>query len=85
MAHDRNEAQEHRKAKKNPLAYTDSSAEDLVGSAEEFFEHASIEVHCTEVESALPRNLLTMASSLIGKTASSSTLCEALTCSSLAA
>lgn len=36
--------------KKNPLAYTDSSAEDLVESVEEFFEHASIEVHYTEVE-----------------------------------
>lgn len=36
--------------KKNPLAYTDSAAEDFIQSVEEFFEAASIEVHYTEVE-----------------------------------
>lgn len=36
--------------KKNPLAYFDSAAEDFIESVEEFFEHASIEVHYTEVE-----------------------------------
>jgi len=36
--------------KKNPLAYTDSAAEDFIESVEEFFEAASIEVHYTEVE-----------------------------------
>lgn len=36
--------------KKNPLAYTDSAAEDFIESVEGFFESASIEVHYTEVE-----------------------------------
>ena len=36
--------------KKNPLVYFDSAAEDSIESVEEFFEHASIEVHYTEVE-----------------------------------
>ena len=36
--------------KKNPLAYTDSAAEDFIESVEGFFEAASIEVHFTEVE-----------------------------------
>lgn len=36
--------------KKNPLAYTDSSAEYFIESVEGFFEAASIEVHFTEVE-----------------------------------
>ena len=36
--------------KKNPLAYTDSTAEDFIESVEGFFEAASIEVHFTEVE-----------------------------------
>lgn len=36
--------------KKNPLAYTDSAAEDFIESVEGFFEAASIEVHYAEVE-----------------------------------
>ena len=36
--------------KKNPLAYFDSAAEDLIEAVEGFFEAASIEVHYTEVE-----------------------------------
>jgi hypothetical protein len=36
--------------KKNPLAYTDSAADDFIEAVEEFFENASIEVHFTEVE-----------------------------------
>jgi len=36
--------------KKNPLVFFDSAVEDFIESVEEFFEHASIEVHYTEVE-----------------------------------
>lgn len=36
--------------KKNPLAYFDGAAEDLIEAVEGFFEAASIEVHYTEVE-----------------------------------
>lgn len=35
---------------KNPLTFFDSAAEDFIESVEEFFEHASIEVHYTEVK-----------------------------------
>ena len=36
--------------KKNPLVYTDIATEDFIETVKEFFEHASIEVHYTEVE-----------------------------------
>ena len=36
--------------KKNPLVYTSIATDDFIESVEEFFEHASIEVHYTEVE-----------------------------------
>lgn len=36
--------------RKNPLVYTSIATDDFIESVEEFFEHASIEVHYTEVE-----------------------------------